>query len=63
MTGRQIHTLLDLVIARTERKSVIGNRFFLNKPIPAAVMLNMSGEIIFRAISDGLWEYKKEQRK
>ena len=61
MTGRKINNLHQLDFARTQRKAVIcpSNHCFKG-PVPAAFVINMSGEILLRLINAGMYVYKKK---
>jgi len=53
----RIRTLSDLVYAVACRKSVIHAMW--NKPRPAAVVINLSGAILYRLLNEGIYAYQK----
>ena len=58
---KQIRTLHDLHDLRDERRSVVCPALaMLEKPRPAAFVLNLSGEIILRCIKSGMFLYEKK---
>lgn len=61
----QIKTLEQLDCAAQKRRSVYKKTFPLgmfNRPMPAAVLLRMTGEVILRAFRDGLYVYERAKR-
>jgi hypothetical protein len=63
----RIETLAQLDVARGKRQAVWcpfpSGYGGLKKPLPAAVVMNMSGKIILRAIISGLIIYTKQNGK
>lgn len=58
---KRITCLADLVLAREQKRAVTCDTSMAFKgPIPAAFVLNLSGEILFRLISGGMWVYEKK---
>lgn len=55
--GARVKTVEDLYALAFDRKSVIGKYCIGERPIPATVVLNMTGVTILKMISSGLYEY------
>ena len=55
--GRRVRTLIQLVRAATDRRSVIGP-FTQNHPSPAAFVANLPGFQLYVALERGLWLYE-----
>lgn len=62
--GEQIRTLADLIAAREQKKAVLcPSAPYFRQPVPAAWLANMSGEQLFRLISQGMWTYVSKPKK
>lgn len=60
MTGAQIHSLAQLRDLALSKRSIISPKtWFARKPIPAAFIYQMSGELIQQLIDGGLYVYEK----
>lgn len=62
--GRIVRNANTIRVFANERKCVIGEGCWLRKPIPAAVVMNMTLAVVLDGIRDGMWEYiprKKEE--
>lgn len=57
----QLQTLKDLKTAARHKHSVISDRGMLRKSRPAAVVLNMSGELILRMLENGIYIYRERE--
>lgn len=57
---RTVEQLTDLAYAR---RAVYAPQAWMSKPIPAAVMLNMSAAVVCRLISRGLFVYTAKGRR
>jgi len=59
--GHQIETLQQLYRARAFKKSVVVPRHPIwgRRPMPAAVFMNLSGEIILKLFESGMYVYMK----
>jgi hypothetical protein len=61
-TGRQMFTLSDLILAAEDKESVVcPASYSWRKPKPAAVVINLSGLIIYRLLNRGIYIYEKPQ--
>ena len=58
--GKQIRTLRELHAAATNRKAVVAPGTRYDKPTPAAWLINLQGEHLFRLLEKGvyLWRTK-----
>jgi hypothetical protein len=56
---KQIKTLAQLIKARENKRAVICDAYCFCKPRPAAFMANLSGEILHRLMTAGMWIYDK----
>ena len=62
--GQRIHCLAQLIDARRARRAVVCPSWVgFVKPKPAAVVLNLNGEILYRMMMRGLYLYEKENAK
>ena len=61
MIGKPIRTLTGLKAAVKKRKAVVVPKSMTvwDRPKPAAVMIHLSGEILFKLFSMGMYIYKK----
>lgn len=59
MRGDKIYTLEELVWARTQKRAVVCSAYCFRKPTPAAWVINLSGDMIHKLISGGMWVYQK----
>ncbi len=62
MKGNKIETLIELNDAAKQKKSVVCN-INSGKPIPASVIMNFQGNLIFRTLSEGMFIYEKKSTK
>jgi len=62
MRGKPVTSLEELEAARLDHRSVIGE-VWNRRPMPAAVLMNMSGTVILRRLRRGLWIYEKPKRR
>jgi len=64
MKGKRIRNLLELHLARADRRSVIvPDTTAWNKPCPAAFMLQLSGEILHKLFGLGMYVYVPKDPK
>ena len=60
MLRTQIHTLRELLRAAQNRRSVLTPSYNgFRKPCPAAFVMQLSGELIFKMLSAGMYLYEK----
>lgn len=61
---KKVKTLEELQNAAFEKKAVKSEKrgMCFERPIPAAVILNMAGTTILRLFQDGLYVYEKPKR-
>jgi hypothetical protein len=56
----RVETLGQLYLARVKRQAIIcPNHRAWKKPRPAAFMMNLSGEILYRLFAGGMYIYEK----
>lgn len=61
---RQIKTLHQLAKAAENRKAVISGGWYLPmKPMPAAVLINMTGSVILKVLNNGLYIYERNKKQ
>jgi len=65
MKGRQIKTLRGLADLAKRSRSVTGKQCWFNrrKSMPAIFLLNMQGFRIYKALKEGIYEYKPIKTK
>ena len=63
MKGAKVISLDQLIRAREMKKAITcPNTHCFKGPIPAAFMANLTGEVIHRLISEGMFIYEKERK-
>ncbi len=62
MLGKKINTLRELDEARLAKKACIfqPKQPWHKKPIPAAFLINMTGDMLLRLFDNGMYIYKKQ---
>lgn len=62
----QVKTLEQLAQLALDKRSVQRIKMpwgMFNRPMPAAVLLRMTGEVILRAFRDGIYVYEKRESR
>lgn len=59
----KITTLAELIAARQQKRAVTcPSSPNFKGPLPAAFMANLTGEVLHRLMTDGMWLYTKQQK-
>lgn len=63
MNGEIVNTLHQIAQLAADKRSLCTDGGMLDRPKPAAVVINMSGQVILQLIHQGLYVYEPKSKQ